>query len=97
VTSRPATSYVPQSADTCREAEKILFDLYRKAGPLGRLRKTAALCRSARHLAQQALRARFPSASEDELRLRLAAMVLPRQLVEELWGWAPPPEECLRP
>ena len=88
-----STRYLPQSVDTSREADEILFRLYRASGPLGRLRKAAALCVRARRLTMQALASRFPEATEEELRLRLAATYLPRHLVLEVWGWAPPSEE----
>lgn len=92
-----STHYVSQSEDTSREADELLFRLYRAAGPLGRLRKAASLCASARQLTIQALAARFPEATEEEHRLRLAATYLPRKLVLEIWGWAPPANECALP
>jgi hypothetical protein len=40
-------------------------------------------------LAMAGLRQQFPDASEDELRLRLAARRLGNDLVRRIWGWAP--------
>ncbi|MDA1193768.1 MAG: hypothetical protein O2894_01145 [Planctomycetota bacterium] len=89
-------AYVSQSPDTHREADEMLFALYRAAGPRGRLRKAGALCASARALGLQALRDRHPAASPRELELRLAATYIAPHLVREIWGWAPDPVESSR-
>jgi hypothetical protein len=91
--SDPA-SYVAQSPDTTREADEILFALYRAAGPVGRIRKASALCASAERMALDYLRSLFPTAAERELRIRLLARHTPRRLVAAAFGWAPPLEEC---
>ena len=92
-----ASTYVTQSADTDREADELLFRLYRQAGPIGRLRKASAIGAGLEALALVELRRRHPDEPEARLRLRLAARRLPRTLLLEAFGWAPPPAECSFP
>ena len=74
----PSRTHVSQSADTDREADELLFRLYRQAGPIGRLRKASAIGASLDALALDELRRRHPGEPETRLRLRLAARHISR-------------------
>jgi len=93
----PQGTYTAQARDTSREADEMLFHLYRAAGPLGRLRKAGAIGASLTGLALDALRARFPGEADQRLRIRLAARSIARSDLLAAFGWAPPAEDCARP
>lgn len=58
--------------DTSPEAEQVLFSLWREAPAWKKWQQMARLNHSARLLAMTGLRRRYPHASKDELRRRLA-------------------------
>jgi hypothetical protein len=73
-----------QSADTSHEAEAFLIDRYRAMTPAQKLEQFRALCRTSQMLAAAGIRHRDPSASEQDVLVRLAAMRLPAALVRQL-------------
>lgn len=73
--------------DTRPEAEAILI---REAGamtPEAKMLQVAALIRLTRELAMAGLQMRYPQASPEELRRRLAALVLDAGTVRRAYGW----------
>lgn len=81
--------YETQSADTSREIEEVLFAAYRRMSSSERLERIGALGRLVESVALAGLRERYPEADERELRLRLAARQLPRELMVAAFGWDP--------
>ena len=79
----------PLSSDTSPEAQGLLFELLRSAPPGKKLRLTFDLIQMLRELVLSDLRRRFPQASEDELRCRLVARLLPREDVIRAYGFDP--------
>jgi hypothetical protein len=75
--------------DTDPEADRVLFDLYKKMTPQERAERMVALCRAARSLAEAETRSRHPGISEHELRMRVASRSLPRDLMIEAFHWDP--------
>jgi hypothetical protein len=81
--------YRPQSPDTSREAEEVRFAAYRRMTPAEKWARVGELIRAAREFALAGLRRTHPSASERELRLRLAARHLDRATMIGAFGWDP--------
>jgi len=80
------------SPDTHPAAEKVLIDLLRKAPPWQKLEMVGQINTTCRNLALIGLRRRYSTASDDELKKRLAALVLPRELVIRAYNWDPEKE-----
>lgn len=72
--------------DTSPEAEEIQLTLWRQAPAWRKLEQMARLNRMARQLALAGLRRRHPEASEQELRRRLADLILGPDLAERVYG-----------
>jgi len=77
------------SMDTSPEARAVMVQLLRQMTPERKIERVAALNRMTRGLAMAGLRERHPHASEEELRLRLAALLLGPDLARKAYGWAP--------
>lgn len=79
-----------QSPDTPPEVEEILLERYRQMSPLEKLRQVFELNRMAQTMAATRIQARYgPDLSEQELRLRLAALWLDRETMIAAFGWDP--------
>ena len=76
-------------SDTDPEVEALQIELWRHASPTHKMNMLAQLNVSARRLALAGLRARYPQASEAELRRRLAALLLGEDLAREVYGDLP--------
>ena len=76
----------PVFSDTSPETERVLFTLLRDMPPWRKLEMVAQLNQTVRELALSGLRARYPSASPEELRRRLADIVLGPELAEKAYG-----------
>lgn len=72
--------------DTRPEAEAVLLDLLRKAPPWRKLHMVAEMNQAVRTLALSGLRRRYPDASPEELRRRLADILLGPELAEKAYG-----------
>ena len=72
--------------DTTPEAEVVLFGLWREIPAWRKLELMEDLNRMARQLALVGLRERFPKASEEELRRRLASILLGEELATRVYG-----------
>jgi hypothetical protein len=77
--------------DTSVRADEIQFERLRAMSPQERAELMTALTFAVQDLAIAGLRLQYPDASDDELRLRLAARRLGDDVVKRVWGW--PPEQ----
>ena len=75
--------------DTTPEAEAVLFKLWRETPAWRKLEVMEGLNRTARQLALAGLRQRFPKASPQELRRRLAAILLGEEMACRVYGPLP--------
>ncbi|MDI6793044.1 MAG: hypothetical protein QME81_09285 [bacterium] len=78
-----------QSPDTDPKAEKVLIELIRKAPVWRRLEMVSDLVKTGRTFSMIGLESRYPHASEEELRRRMAALWLDREIVIKVYGWDP--------
>jgi len=72
--------------DTPLETERVLFAMLREMPPWRKVEMVVQLNRTARELALTGLRERYPNASPEELRRRLADLVLGPELAERAYG-----------
>jgi hypothetical protein len=76
--------------DTPAEVEQVLVEGYRRMSPAEKLGRVAALNRALIQLARARLRRQYgPDLTERELRLRVAALHLPREIMVEVFDWDP--------
>jgi hypothetical protein len=87
----------PLSLDTPPEVQRIHFELLRGASAGQKLRLTFDLIQTLRRLIVADLRRQFPDESDDELRKRLIARLLPREEVIRAYGFDPESNEFLKP
>ena len=73
-------------SDTHPKMEALQIQLWRQASPTRKMAMLAQLNASARMLALMGLRARFPQATETELRRRLADLLLGEDLARKVYG-----------
>jgi len=76
-------------SDTDPEAERILIELARVTPAWKKCEQIVAAIKTERELAMAGLRRRYPHADKDELRRRLAALVLGRDIAMRVYGWDP--------
>lgn len=77
-------------SDTPPEVEAILIEGYRRMSGLEKLQRVLDLNRTAEAMAATRIREEYgPDLPERELRLRLAALRIPRRLMIEAFGWDP--------
>jgi hypothetical protein len=74
------------SSDTHPKMEDLQVELWRQASPTRKMNMLAQLNASARLLALTGLRSQFPQASETELRLKLAVLLLGEELAHKVYG-----------
>lgn len=86
---RRLPSWQEMNWDTSAEAEAVLFKLWREAPAWRKLEVMEGLNRAARQLALIGLRQRFPNASPEELRRRLASIALGEELATQVYGPVP--------
>ncbi|MBN2493422.1 MAG: hypothetical protein JXR96_02425 [Deltaproteobacteria bacterium] len=79
-----------QPIDTSPDAERMLIEGYRRMSPAEKLRRVVDLNQAALQMARARIQARYgPDLSEEELRMRLAALWLGRELMIAAFGWDP--------
>jgi hypothetical protein len=79
-----------QSPDTPPEIEEIVLERYHQMSPFEKLMQVFELNQMAQSMAALRIQAQYgPDLSERELRLRLAALWLDRDLMIEAFGWDP--------
>ena len=79
----------PLFSDTDEEAERVLIELARAMPPWKKVKQIADTTKACRQFAMAGLRERYPQAPEEELRRRLAALLLDRETVIKAYGWDP--------
>ena len=77
---------LPLFPDTRPEAEAVLIKLLRQAPPWRKLHMVGQLNQTVRTLALSGLRARHPEAPPQELRRRLADLLLGPDLAAQVYG-----------
>jgi len=77
------------ASDTTDEARERLLDHWRRATPEDRYREVLRLNRVVRELAQAGQDLRYPDATPEERRLRLASLWIPREAMIRWWSWDP--------
>jgi hypothetical protein len=73
-----------RSADTDPEAERVQFELLRRAGPGRRAAMAASLTQTVLELSRNAIRRALPGASEEDVRLRFVDLNYGRELAAEV-------------
>ncbi len=73
-------------SDTKPDMERLMIELMRQASPAKKLHMVGQLNEAVRTLALEGLRTRHPGASPEELRRRLADLLLGPELVEKVYG-----------
>jgi hypothetical protein len=86
------TGYNTLSPDTRPEAELVLIKLLRQAPPWRKLHMVDQLNQTVRTLALSGLRQRHPNATPQELRRRLADLLLGPELAARVYGPLHAPE-----
>ena len=66
--------------------EALQIQLWRQASPTRKMQMLAQLNKSARLLAMTGLRSQYPQASAEELRRRLAGLILGEELARKVYG-----------
>ncbi|HEX9422500.1 MAG TPA: hypothetical protein VF899_04605 [Pyrinomonadaceae bacterium] len=82
----------PLSLDTTPEAQQMHFKLMRRLSAWKRLRLALELTQATRQLILADIRHRFPAATDEEIRRRFIARVLPREDVIRAYGFDPKQE-----
>jgi len=75
-----------QSPDTSVEAEQVLIERLRAAGPQRRLDMARDASRTLRQLVWNGLKLRHPDATEDELCWRFVELTIDKEAAERLFG-----------
>jgi len=75
--------------DTSTFAEKILFDAYSKMSPQKKLQQVVQLTQAAQKMALARIRNQYGIISEQEEKLRLASLWLPRDTMIKYFNWNP--------
>ena len=78
----------PLSSDTHPKMENLQVQLWRQASPTRKMHMLAQLNASVQIVALAGLRSRHPDASPDELRRRLADLLLGEELALKVYGEA---------
>ena len=77
------------ASDTPPEVTAILVAGYRAMTPSEKLRRVVELNRATEALARVRLRRQYGALDERTVRLRIAALRYPRELMLEAFGWDP--------
>ena len=80
---------VTQSPDTSPEIETLVIASARGMTPAQKWRQVCGLTAAGENLALVGIDRRYPAASDDERRLRLAALKYDRDFVRAALGWDP--------
>lgn len=79
----------PLSPDTTPNAQQVHFELMRQLPDWKRLRLAFDLTQAGRQLVLSDIRCRYPDVTDEELRRRFIARVLPRADVIRAYGFDP--------
>jgi hypothetical protein len=80
---------MPGLSDTSPEAERVLVRLMREMPAERKLELAAEMFETVKLLALSGLRTRFPEASDEDLRRRLADILLGEELARKAYGPRP--------
>ena len=75
--------------DTDEKIEQYLVEQYRKMPSWKKIEIVRALILTCQELALVGIRERYPNAKEEEIKLRLAALWLNKELMIKLYNWNP--------
>jgi hypothetical protein len=75
--------------DTSKEAEQVYLKLLRDAPLWRKAEMVNSLTRACQEMAAAGIRLRHPGASEEEVRMRLAALWLSRESMIRVFHWDP--------
>lgn len=75
--------------DTDAETRRVMIEMARATPVWKKFAQVEATTEGCLALARVGIKQRHPNATEDEIRLRLAAIMLGRDLVKEVYGWDP--------
>ncbi len=78
-----------QYTDTDPQAMAVWLELLRSKTPGERIDSALQLSELALRVNEAGVRSRHPNASDEEVRARVAASHLPRELVRAAYGWHP--------
>ncbi|MBI4244352.1 MAG: hypothetical protein HY606_09710 [Planctomycetes bacterium] len=70
-------------------SDNYLIEMLRMLSPARKLEMVAEINNACRQMAMIGLRQRYPDASQEELRLRLAALWIDRNLMIKAFSWDP--------
>ena len=73
--------------DTHPDAEKVYIDLLRKFTISKKLNMVKEITFSCQQIALTGIKERYPGADEKEIRLRLAALWLPKDIMLRVFSW----------
>ncbi len=79
----------PMIEDTSQKAEQILVHGYRAMPARRKMRQVVAMTQAVQRMALARLRKQYGNMNEQEERLRLAALWLPRKTMVRLFNWDP--------
>jgi len=74
------------TSDTSGEARRVMYDLYRRMGPLTKVELFFDACRTGQLLSMAGIRMQYPSASEDEVWYIWAKRHLGEELYNKVYG-----------
>ena len=75
------------SRDTSVKAEQFLIEKLRLLPARVKAQQFQQLTRACQEIASAGIRRRYPSAAEEEIRMRLAALWLDREIMKKVFGW----------
>jgi hypothetical protein len=75
--------------DTDKETEQTYLDLLRATPPWRKAAMIDSLTRACQELAVAGIRMRHPNATEERIRMHLAALWLDRDLMVRMFNWDP--------
>ncbi len=81
--------YRTQASDVRREVEAIVVEGWRRMSAAQKVQQVRQLTRTCRQFSLAGIRDRHPTASEEEVRLRLASFWLDRETMIRLFDWDP--------
>jgi hypothetical protein len=83
------TKHPQEFTDTDPRAMEVWLDLLRRMTPGERIAATLQLSDLALRVSETGVRSAFPTADDREVRLRVAARYLPRELMIRAYDWDP--------
>jgi len=76
-------------SDTDEKAERLLVELARATPVWKKFQQVANATEACRAFAIAGIRSRYPDASNDEMKRRLASLMLDRETMIRVYGWDP--------